>query len=400
MADLIGGNIDINNTSTTVAKIFCAYLTGIRTMKDEVNELFKVVQGEFNKDPSPAEKIKSLNDALDDPNNTDKWEMFRKNLVEVMRSPNKDDFNQKVTTLVNKLRPPVKEPEPLPYTWTIILGLVCLVLILISGWYGDILNSNFVPGFNYLLVLFFMLCFTVVLGMHTTGRLAGVLISKRKLMSLSRLQIVIWTIVILSAYLTIVLSRIHASINYSVYSATLNETVLHNSALYASYLAVPDPLGVGIDWRLWALMGISTASLIGSPLVLDSKKNKQPTDSALKNASQAVGQSTDVMDKNREGVLYANPSIADAKFTDVFEGDEISNTSFVDLSKVQMFWFTVIAALSYVILTVALIGSKYPGSITNLPELSEGLIGILLISHAGYLANKSIDRTGSEQPED
>jgi hypothetical protein len=99
------------------------------------------------------------------------------------------------------------------------------------------------------------------------------------------------------------------------------------------------------------------------------------------------------IEENRAGTVYANKTICDAQFTDIFEGDELGNMAFIDLSKVQMFLFTVVAIIAYMFQIYATIRHTHPAFITSLPVLSEGLIAILLISHAGYLTNKSIDHT-------
>jgi len=56
-----------------------------------------------------------------------------------------------------------------------------------------------------------------------------------------------------------------------------------------------------------------------------------------------------------------------------------------------------IVAFAYLFSIYAMISSTHPSGITSLPALSDGLIAILAISHAGYLANKGITRTGVEK---
>ena len=53
------------------------------------------------------------------------------------------------------------------------------------------------------------------------------------------------------------------------------------------------------------------------------------------------------VDDNRQGTLYANSSPSEALFSDVFEGDEVGNTAYVDAAKLQMFVFTVVLVASY-----------------------------------------------------
>lgn len=238
------------------------------------------------------------------------------------------------------------------------LAVITLVTIA-AGWIAP-------RGLNWILTAILMFMFIVVLGLHTTGRALGILINERKLMSLSRFQIVVWTVVILSAYFTIAMERIR-------------------------YGDINDPLAIEMDWRLWALMGISTTSLITAPMIHSGKKRREPDSKNLEKAKKALGDK--IIEKHREGTLYGNAEISDAQITDMFEGDEITNAAFLDMAKIQMFFFTVVAAMGYIVLLFHLIFTKDPSNLTSFPELPEGLVVILGISHAGYLGHKIVDHT-------
>ncbi len=69
-------------------------------------------------------------------------------------------------------------------------------------------------------------------------------------MTLSRLQLILWIVLILSTYLTVVLARV--------------KTV----GIEALNVALPTAL-------LW-LMGISITSMVGSPLILRNKRKEAP----------------------------------------------------------------------------------------------------------------------------
>ncbi len=47
------------------------------------------------------------------------------------------------------------------------------------------------------------------------------------------------------------------------------------------------------------------------------------------------------------GTLYRNPSLQDARITDMLQGDEIVNITYLDMAKVQMMLFTIVGALVY-----------------------------------------------------
>lgn len=336
--------------------------------------------------------------------------------------------------------------------WATFIYAILIIVIILAGWIAP-------EGLNWIIVGISMFLFIIVMGLNITGRSLGILINERKLMSLSRFQIVLWTVIILSAYFTMVLVRIRSGI--------------------------PNPLEIEMDWHLWALMGISTTSLVGTPLIQSVKKTKEPDESAynsylfswnnvpgkdnlrlveflnrnfslewvktaniekidddmtikvssenfylcmsLKDKKTKVklniydGRTDEfiakmengtlniyynskgevvnkwketqaTVDENREGILYGNKDISDAKFSDMFEGDELWNTEYIDMSKVQMFFFTIIAVLSYVVVLFNMFTNDSE-KLKEFPALSEGLIAILAISHGGYLGNKSVDHT-------
>ena len=253
-----------------------------------------------------------------------------------------------------------------------------LAAMVVAGW--------FLPaGVNLVLVTLSLLLMMVVLGMATTNRPLGILINERNLMSLSRFQMVVWTVLILGAYLTFALARIKAM-----------------AAGLPGESPIADALAVQIDWHLWALLGISTTSLVGAPLILSSKKDQQPTDMATQKSAQMANEPAADIDDNKQGTLYANAKVSDAQLTDMFEGDELIDTARIDLAKVQMFYFTIIAAICFFVMVFNLMlqgqaalaaGKPY---LEHLPLLPDGFVAVLGISHAGYLTSKSISRTQSQ----
>jgi hypothetical protein len=217
-----------------------------------------------------------------------------------------------------------------------------------------------------MMALLVLLC--VVLGFVISKQPLGILVNNRNLMSLSRFQTVAWSVVILAAVLTIAFRRIF------------------------SMGDDPHVLDIAMDKHLWALLGISMASLVGTPLILQNKTSKDPDPKAVaqtQTALAATGQADPEINTNRQGTLYVNPSVADARITDMFQGDEVGNTAYVDIAKVQMFLFTIITIMAY----CYAIYTNLANEKLEMPALSEGMIAMLGISHAGYLGSKTADHT-------
>jgi hypothetical protein len=260
--------------------------------------------------------------------------------------------------------PPPAEFSPKSGTATAAV-LVCVGLIVLLGWVLP-------PAWNFVAITALMIVITLALGQAIVGRPFGALINEQNVMSLSRFQMVAWTIAVLAAYFAYVIARMKAGTGQ-----------------------FPDALAVAIDWRLWALMGISTTSLVGSALIQTTKKDKEPDPDATNKTAAALGENAAVVDNNRQGLLYVNGTKCDARFTDIFQGDEIGNTAHVDLAKLQMFYFTVIGVVAFVVI----IGHNLiAGNLDALPQLPDGLIALLGISHAGYLTGKSVTKTPVQSP--
>jgi hypothetical protein len=247
-------------------------------------------------------------------------------------------------------------------------GMLIIAATLAAGWLAP-------PGWNCVLILTFLAVFMWVIGAGICGRPLGILINHRNLMSLSRFQTVLWTLILLSGYLTMALVRIRAWL--------------------ANPASVPDPLAIQIEGHLWALVGISTASLVGSPLLASTKKAKQPDQMVVANTANTLGRSVQEVNAAREGTLYGNPTIADASLADMFQGDELADTAHIDLAKVQMFFFTIVAVACYAVMLFNQIrkGNSDPANLAEFPKVSDGLVALLAISHAGYLTKKGIDQT-------
>jgi hypothetical protein len=251
--------------------------------------------------------------------------------------------------------PPAQPPRKLPANLQI--WSVTIILILAAAKVGTIPVS----GYSWIGMLLIIFVFVLFLGHWICGRPLGILVMERNLMSLSRFQIILWTLLILSAYLTIAMQRIHAG--------------------------MPDALNFGLDPKLWALLGISTASLVGSPLLLQSKKTQDPSDATVNKAAELLGENQADIQENREGRLYSNGEPKDARFTDMFQGDLVGNTAYIDPAKLQMFLFTLIVAASY---GYSIFHAMYGDPKTlAMPPVSEGMVALLGISHAGYLGSKA-----------
>lgn len=184
------------------------------------------------------------------------------------------------------------------------------------------------------------------------GRVTGkhLLTDERCRWSLSRLQLIAWTALLLPSIWTMVILKL-----------------LANTA---------DPLALGMDENLWALLGISAASFVGSPLILERKRGKPGV--------------LDVRGAPEDGA-------SGGELRDLFRGEDTANAGMVDIGRVQMFLFTAVAILVYFAAlwhAFAAFKVKTP-EVLAFPPMSQSLVALLGISHATYLAGKLPDRVAA-----
>lgn len=248
--------------------------------------------------------------------------------------------------------------------------LIILAAAVLIGWRVGI-DSPTQVNVVWLGNMALLLVFSIVAGHVITGLLRGVLIDSRNKISLSRFQMLLWTVLLLSGFLTAVLINIRRGQS--------------------------DPLSIALHPDLWGLLGISTASLVGSPLIKSNKKSEPTNESAkAKTEAQLTSQGAAPAGVTAEGQIVVNNKSEDASFTDMFKGEEVGNAAYLDLGKVQMFFFTLITWFVY----ATALGAMFTASvrpdapkISGFPDLDTGMVALLGISHAAYLANKAVPHT-------
>ena len=140
-----------------------------------------------------------------------------------------------------------------------------------------------------------------------------------------------------------------------------------------------------MDPEVWALMGISVASMTGAVIIKGTKAGQQPDSGKL------TGRSL-LPETARQGVLQQNSSVKDAKLTNTVEGEEITDNTYVDITKVQNLFFTVAMVVGYGWMLWSCSLQQVDGVI-KFPSLSASMVTILGISHAGYLVSKAAPKT-------
>src|SRR5262245_13345404 len=107
---------------------------------------------------------------------------------------------------------------------------------------------------SWIVFALIVLAIEIAVGVYARGHWLGILIDNRNRYSLSRLQIVMWTTLLVSAFMAIVWH-------------------LRTTSIY-------------IPAEVWALMGISTGSAAAAIIIKDNKSQQQPTQAAQQVAAE------------------------------------------------------------------------------------------------------------------
>jgi hypothetical protein len=192
-------------------------------------------------------------------------------------------------------------------------------------------------------ILFAAILIALGIGIGLIAKLgvAGILIDRRGRYSLTHLQIVLWTIIILSSLIAVFIAT-----NF-------------------------DPSSLRLSTQLLGLMGISAGSAVLSTAVKD---NKDISGKPIARAGMQV-------------VNIANPATTitiKPHFSQIWleeEGDTADQV--ISITKYQNFIFTLVVIAFYIV-----VAWKRGG----LPELPESVVWLIGISHAGYVGGKVPDK--------
>jgi hypothetical protein len=232
-------------------------------------------------------------------------------------------------------------------------ALVCWFSDVVLSWFGlppEAITALWIKLMALLAVAI------VLIGHGITGRFEGFLIDARNKMSLTRLHLILWTIVVLPAFLA--------------------------AAVFNYISEVEDPLNIVVPPQVWGLLGISVGSLVGSGII----KSDRPDDDPATVEPARKSSNPEAAIKNLQDT---NEKQEDASLSDLFKGELEGSKNHLEVGKVQMFFFTLLVVFAYG-RAIANSFDNVSETIGTLLELSAGMLALLAISHAGYLANKNV----------
>jgi hypothetical protein len=321
-------------------------------------------------------------------------------------------------------------PEPAKAQWNVLLIITPLAIVA-AGWF-------FQAMWGWIIVMVLLGAFVLLTGKQILHVWRGALVDERNMVSLSRFQTVLWTVLVVSAFLV--------------------------AAFHNVRTGQEDPLAINVPSELYILLGVSVTSLVGSGLIKQDKANTTPdiqtasldlqksgkleplqkvelvgnrmiaapsataedhvptlaasgpvqaseqaappastqnpglgsvVDPAATLARPALGPTENSL--VGIGVLSANDKPNQSSWLDMFRTEEIGAIGRLSLAKIQMLYFTITIVVIYAAAIASMLAGN-SGKITSLPQVTESAAILLGISHATYLAGKAVPRTSTARP--
>jgi hypothetical protein len=325
-----------------------------------------------------------------------------------------------------------------PVGWALfaVAALACLLL-------GAFLSGP-AAAWEFLGEIVFAVVALVGIGLAVQGKVLGAAIDTRNRVSLSKLQMLAWTVLAVGALTSLGGAWLHvkgvsAALDPPPASVVVAAVVVPatvapapsapaSNALAAPALtnspAVPAPTNAMaaapsntgsptnaiagaapvatatstpaspdlIPAELLLAMGIAATSFVASPLLLSLKSGEEPTDQDKSDLAAARGTSLANL-----GKVDGRNDPAEASFADIFHGDEVGNATDVDLGKVQQIFITVLLLGLYGASIFKALDDAH-GLIRNLPPMNRDFVELLAISHASYLGYKAAPKTATAPP--
>jgi hypothetical protein len=203
-------------------------------------------------------------------------------------------------------------------------------------------------------------------------RWLGILIDNRGRFSLNRLQLVLWSIVVISLI-------------SGVFFGRLIEGVVN-------------PLEFKIPGRVLGLLGISLGTAVGVGAIKSGKATKEeakPAGAAPAGPRPVIEVPEPPGRAETKLAIYqhTNRPPFPAQIFMMEEGEYADDV--IDVSKFQGFGFTVMLVVAYVFMAISAIShAKTAGHVTALPDLKGTFLILLGISYAGYAGGKLPEQAG------
>jgi hypothetical protein len=274
--------------------------------------------------------------------------------------------------------------------------------VAISSWFAKASpkTGSISIALPMMVMLLSIVLLMVALGLGKKGRAFGIWISQENRMSLARMQVSLWTIVVLGAFAAMALFNIGMlseplrALNILAEFATDATTRERAKAAIDQFTTFPS-----IPTMILAALGIAVASPMISALIKSRSPKEQSVD--LQEGAQTIDKSGigRFKDPMPDGALEVRQSPMYASLADFFTGERVNDANLIDVSRLQNVVITVILVGGYATLLFGYVRDIAPDVIVralqdsgavfpSLPDPGGIFTTLLAASHATYLVSK------------
>jgi hypothetical protein len=211
------------------------------------------------------------------------------------------------------------------------------------------------------------------LDLRRNGRVFGIWISPQNRMSLARMQVTLWTMVVLGAYAALAL------FNAGMLAEHIRNALIEGSAATALATLTTFPQ---MPASILAALGISVGSTMLSAVIKGDVGTKPDdvtvdlADDAQAKDKSGTGRFIDRM-KGDGANLEVRDTPSDASLADVFLGETDDSKNLIDVSRLQNVLITLILVFGYGTLLVELVRDISPETIVNALNAKQSLFASL-----------------------
>jgi hypothetical protein len=276
------------------------------------------------------------------------------------------------------------------------------VFVFLSGWFAKAspTTGSLSLALPTTLLLLAIALLVVALGLGEQGRVFGVWISPQNRMSLARMQVSLWTIVVLGAYAAMTLFNIGMLSEplrvENMLAVGATDPSIRDAATSAVARLVIFP---SIPPMILSALGIAVASPMLSALITsgaDKGTSVDLQDETQKKDKSGIGR---FVDPTGDGTLEQRPTPMHASLVDFFVGEHENDKHLIDVSRLQNAVITVILVSGYAALLFGFVRDIAPDAIVGalrdktsvfpaLPDPGGIFTTLLAASHAIYLIAK------------
>src|SRR5947209_7598425 len=184
--------------------------------------------------------------------------------------------------------------------WALAILIVLLMVLNFALRFHPTANARLVV---WLLTTVLSIAAVCIIGIAVSGRISGLFIDSRNMMSLSKFQMVVWTLVVIPALITAAAANL--------------------AQIGAAGVDLMDALKIEIPPELLAALGLSGATMAASPMVLTTKAGSAPDPKEIADTSRNLGLDSTQVKSVGKVIGKTDPSLA--SWSDMFQGDEVGN---------------------------------------------------------------------------